>query len=800
MRLAMISPYPDKERKLLTKMSAVAQYMEMLNKNKTKHAKQECDTTIFTEYFSQPETYFEESEDSRVFINRCYQKGKHPFWSILKQLWKSDAFDIIHIEHEIFLYGGITSLPSLIFFMLMVRMRSNCIITLHHVISKQQINRTFNEIYNVRIHPVFIRMGFWLFYKAVGAVATHIIVHEEYGRRVLTGEYRVREEKISVIPHGATILRSQNPLSRQLLLQEFDLPQDAGTVFGFFGYISKYKGLEFLFEEFNEYLKEHPKSVLLIAGSIHPDYLTNPELCAYIEKLKAMVRESNGRIVWFGTVTDEQINHFYDLIDCMILPYRQTNGGSYVLSITIGTETPFLVSEALRPLIQNDAFTFNFYKNSLKKRMEAFSNRNLHTESHAQMFVQELKRKRVWPVVAEKTSQLYESLMDARKAKPILVAGAYGQANLGDEYLLDVCLRLLGKEDCVVLSTNDKQTAHAHGVRSVPSGKFSIRTLRAFLESSVVVVGGGDQFKLIKKASGRSRYGLLAEMCLLTIANLIWRKKTLLLGIGIGDIHTRLAKAMTAFCLRYAHAVTVRDETSFKDATALSGRSDIKPASDLSFLDTAASRLPTTRFRTLAIAPAYQVEHQDQYARFIKEIGFAAQKCLSENKDLTLTFLPFQTAFHPHNDIVVSHEIMQHISATERCSVHHKLSTNTAFLTLRNTDVIWGMRLHSLVFACINSTPFIALIYDEKIRRFLREIGCEQWGIEMDETFSAEKLNALHAKLMQSLPSVIEHLNEQKKRLREKAMEHIGIVEAMKSAVRTEDGTPLPLTPFIPNP
>jgi len=173
----MISPYPDRERKLLTKMSAVAQYMEMLNKNKSKQAKQECDTTIFTEYFSQPETYSEESEGSRISINRCYKKGKHPFWSILKQLWKNDAFDIIHIEHEIFLYGGIQSLPSLILFILTVRMRSACIITLHHVISKKQINRTFNDIYNVRIHPICIRIGFWLFYKAVGAAATHINVY-----------------------------------------------------------------------------------------------------------------------------------------------------------------------------------------------------------------------------------------------------------------------------------------------------------------------------------------------------------------------------------------------------------------------------------------------------------------------------------------------------------------------------------------------------------------------------------------------------------------------------------------------
>lgn len=769
----MISPFPDRERKQLMKMSAVAQYSDTLLRNIPEDDLSEWDVTIFSEILEKPESYRKKLNDRHdITIERCYKPGKMPFTHLLRAILKK-RFDLVHIQHETFLFGGAISFFAFPFFVAAIRMRSTTAVTLHHVVPQNQLNATFLEIYPTAIPLPLIRFGFKAFYKAIGWAASELIVHEEYFKEVLEQDYGVCPEKIKVIAHGVSDPTLQVTQTRETLMKEFSIPDDATTIFGFFGYISKYKGLEYLISEFNEYLKEFPKSVLLITGALHPRTADDPEYKAYVEGLKTAAQSAGGRIIWFGPIDAEHVSHFYKLVDCVVLPYKQTTSTSSVLSYAIGSETAFLVSECLKPTVRNGAVTFGLYPHALAKKLAAFTNRNLHTESSAQIFVEELKKKRVWPIVAQKTAHLYRSMVSAKSPKPVLLAGAYGQSNLGDEYMLDVCLRLFGRNRCAVLSSDPSHTARMHGVRAVSSRKPTWQGMRAFLESSTVVVGGGDQFKLIKQSAGRSRYSLLAEMLLLTIATGIWRKKLLFLGIGIGNIATPLAKAITKFCLSRADEVTLRDSESHRKAVLLTGRNDIALAADLTYLDVAGTKTSTHNGeKLLGIAPAFEVEHPELYERLMQELGKAAQTRLDKNPTLRVQFLPFQPAFHEHTDVRASHDIIRHIRDASRCAVDSKFNKDTIMETYRKTDVLWGIRLHSLIFACINSTPFIALVYDEKVRNFLREIGCEQWGIELDGSFTAEKLLALHEKLLTETPSVIQHLNEVKTAMRARTLVH----------------------------
>ncbi len=769
MRLAIISPYPDKERKRLMKMSAVAQYSDILIRNALEMKAETLEITVLTEILDKAETYEQEMSGSNVSVERCYRSGKSPFISLLRHL-ALRQFDIVHIQHETFLFGGMLSFFAFPFFVAAVRLRSIALVTLHHVVPQNQINGTFLETNQTKVPLLLIRCGFWLFYSLIGRTATGIVVHEEYFKEVLQNDYGVNPDKVKVIAHGVTDPTMNVALGRDALKKEFSIPDDAETIFGFFGYISKYKGLEYLIAEFTQYLKSEPKGVLLIAGALHPRTAADPSYMQYVENLKAAAQAAGGRIIWFGPIDTQHVAHFYKLVDCIVLPYKQTTSASSVLSCAIGSETAFLVSESLKPTVRNGAVTFGLYPHALEKKLAAFSSRNLHTESNAQIFVEDLKKKRVWPVIANKTVSLYSQEINHAKRKAVLVAGAYGQSNLGDEYMLDVCLRLFDAKQSIVLSSDPRHTEHTHGVTAVSSRKPTWRGMRAFLQCSTVVVGGGDQFKLIKRSAGRNRYALLLEMAVLSVAAKLWNKKLLFLGVGIGNISSCMARFVTRLCLRLADTVTLRDGNSYERAQKLTGRADIVHAADLTFMDVAGPRSPEkAREKVLGIAPAYEIEHPEQYARIIEQIGVAAQKRLDANPSLEIKFLPFQPAFHEHTDTKTSHEILQHIASTSRCLIETKFSKDTINQTYVHTDVLWGVRLHSLIFACIHSVPFIALVYDEKVRNFLKEIGMEQWGIELDETFSAEKLEALHEKLVRQMPEVISHLNIQKKILLDRA-------------------------------
>ncbi len=767
----MISPYPDREQKRLTKMSAVAQYTDVLLRNIPESDMNQWNVTVFSEILDKKEEYTKKlNERHEITVERCYKVGRLPFPNLLRSIM-TKRFDLVHIQHETFLFGGVISFFSFPFFVAALRLRSLVAVTLHHVVPQNQVNATFLEIYETAVPLGLIRIGFKIFYKMIGLTATELIVHEEYFKEVLAKDYGVNPDKVKVLAHGVSDPTMDVSLTRSELMKEFSIPDDATTVFGFFGYISKYKGLEYLISEFTEYLKEFPKSVLLITGALHPRFASDPTYQKFIEDLKNAAQSAGGRIIWFGPIDNAHVAHFYKLVDCLVLPYKQTTSASSVLSYAIGSETAFLVSESLKPTVRNGAITFGLYPHALEKKLGAFTNRNLHTESSAQIFVEELKKKRVWPIVSQKTANLYSQMMSAKVPKDVLIAGAYGQSNLGDEYMLDVCLRMFGRDRCIVASSNPSHTMHLHRVTSVSTHKPSWKGLKAFLECSTIVVGGGDQFKLIKKSAGRSRYALLAEMTVLSMISAVWRKKLQFLGVGIGNISTPLAQGLSKFCLSLADTVTLRDQGSFEKAVELTGRTDILLAADLTFLDVTGARAPLpNRQATLGIAPAFEVEHPELYAHFTEELGKAAQKILEDNPSTHIQFLPFQPAFHEHTDIRASHEILQYIRDAEKCSVDAKFSKDTIAETYRHMDTLWGIRLHSLIFACIHSVPFIALVYDEKVRRFLREIECEQWGIELDGSFSAEKLLALHSKLIEETPSVIRHLNKKKMEMRERAV------------------------------
>jgi polysaccharide pyruvyl transferase WcaK-like protein len=121
---------------------------------------------------------------------------------------------------------------------------------------------------------------------------------------------------------------------------------------------------------------------------------------------------------------------------------------------------------------------------------------------------------------------------------------------------------------------------------------------------------------------------------------------------------------------------------------------------------------------------------------------------------------------------------------------------------MRSLDVLWGMRLHSLMLATLHAIPFIALIYDVKVWRFLEEIGCTEWGIPLDASFSAEKLITLEQRLEARLPEMRCHLLRQAERLSTRAKVNAELLReiAREAAPQETALQPIPEPPKLQEP
>lgn len=706
-------------------------------------------------------------DPDRLQLCRCFTWNA---WGLLSLMWKVRwaTFDVVHLQHETFLYGGPLSLFLFPCVVRWIRRRTPTIVTLHHVIHPHQITAEFAAAYHAHLPPALIRWGFALFYRWIGSAASQCIVHESCDKTTLVEAYGLPADRISVVFHGADIIAPAPARERTALLQKFNLPVDAEHVFGFFGYLDLSKGLDLLIEEFLAHLIRHPHDTLIIGGALNPH---NTQDQTFIEKLQGLQertrKEGSGRIHWYGEVPSEDVKDFYALLDALIIPYRVFNGGSATLSRAISYDLPCLLSEAFAACDTGPAMIFPLHKGGLRAILEECHSRERLPRPSDPPF-STWSRERLWPAVGAKTLSLYDMLHEPRKTRDVLLLGAYGQDNLGDELLLETCLRHLPRHACTVASAHPAETESMHGVRAVPS-RFSIALLRAFLSAKTVVVGGGDQFKLLKKSMHHSAHSLLLRELWIVAAAKLLRKKVYFVGVGIGTIDTRLARALTSTILRMADAVTLRDRMSMRTALALAPHAAVQASADLAFLeepssDTAPAHVEHAPCR-LGIAPVFMLDHAQAFPAVLQAVGGASDAFLKKDSERQVIFLPFQTGSHHHHDVITSEEILAHMSLHNRCRIDDHLNVETAKNVFRSIDMLWGMRLHSIILACLYQVPFVALIYDIKVRQFLEDIDCLHWSIPLDETFTAEKLLTMSDQLETQLPDMRLHLHRQAKKL-----------------------------------
>jgi glycosyltransferase involved in cell wall biosynthesis len=105
------------------------------------------------------------------------------------------GFDIIHIqfEHTLFRPFGLKLIPILI--LLKIRGK-RIVITSHTVLSKKEIYSR-NKLINL-IKKIIFPLDEFL----MGFLSDKIIVHTSYAKKILMKDYKIKKEKIEVIPIG----------------------------------------------------------------------------------------------------------------------------------------------------------------------------------------------------------------------------------------------------------------------------------------------------------------------------------------------------------------------------------------------------------------------------------------------------------------------------------------------------------------------------------------------------------------------------------------------------------------------
>jgi glycosyltransferase involved in cell wall biosynthesis len=392
MKVGMVSTYPSPESAHV-KHGGVASY----TKNLVGSLLDNCEVAVFADKI--PNTRNEWQEGGMVY--RCWNKGvSYPF-QIFKKL-SNNRVDIVHVQHEYFLFGGGFSALVFPFMLCLLRLlKKPIIVTLHGVIPVHSIDKQFLRDNMITGSPFVLKWGVFIVTRLIAFFADGLIVHESFLKNVLTNEYCVSKKKVHVIRHG---IEKPSEIIDANKAKEV-LGVSGKKILLFFGYITGYKGVELLVEAFR-LLERDEDFVLFIAGGEHPRLKHNPDYLEYIQCLRDKARNVSDRIIFTGFVSESAIPVYFSAADVVIFPYKVAMASSGPLSLAISYEKPVLISDVLAKSTEFKDLVFQLSAKDLANTIEIFfKNRAMYPKVLG--YAKNRKMGCSWNITAKKTLHVY---------------------------------------------------------------------------------------------------------------------------------------------------------------------------------------------------------------------------------------------------------------------------------------------------------------------------------------------------------------------------------------------------------
>lgn len=336
------------------------------------------------------------------------------------------------------------------------------------------------------------------------------------------------------------------------------------------------------------------------------------------------------------------------------------------------------------------------------------------------------KAKREFSIEAtiQRQLEIYEAILRYEKhgRDQVVICGAYGRGNAGDDAILLAILRELRSINpdlsFQVFSRNPMDTRRTYRVNAFYTFHFW-RAVRCFKKAKFFINGGGSLMQDV--TSYRSLWFYLWTLA----AAKRHGCPVIMYGCGIGPIHNPRNRQRTARVMnRYVDAITLRDPDSQKELAALGVT---RPRIALS-ADTTVSLPPAPADVVDGILDSHGIPVGGKYIGFVLRPwpGFeekapaiaAAADYAYETYGYTPVFFPIE----PRLDVPAAQRV------TQRLHVPYHLFTEayTAAQTigiLSRMQLVVSMRLHGLIFAGSQGVPLVGIVYDQKVSSFLSYVG-----------------------------------------------------------------------------
>lgn len=285
-----------------------------------------------------------------VLVIRCFKRNSPlSFISLLKEIFRFNKIKDVMIEFEFASFGDTltTSLVAPFVFGLFL-LRKNILLVIHQVLFDIRDLSGHIGIKPNNLKLNILNFGLKWFYFLLTLGAKKIVVLEEEFKKRLSKVTNL--QKIHVISHGVdTDIKSVDRLKAR---KRFGIKNDEFVIL-YFGYLTWYKGVDFLISSLKDKKYINGKKIkLVIAGGTSFTQEQKIHYQRFIAKVDKLIKSSSN-VIATGFVKEEDISPIFELSDLVVLPYRTFMSSSGPLSLAISYKKPFLISKSLLGLTKS---------------------------------------------------------------------------------------------------------------------------------------------------------------------------------------------------------------------------------------------------------------------------------------------------------------------------------------------------------------------------------------------------------------------------------------------------------------
>ena len=515
--------------------------------------------------------------------------------------------------------------------------------------------------------------------------------------------------------------------------------EENSVVVGIAARLNPVKDMSTLIRGFAEGHKSCPRLRLIIAGDGEER-----------QKLEDLAKELGvEKEVTFAGWISGGMDRFYSALDVNALtslsetfPYALTEGARFHLA-TVATAVggiPYLIDQDVNGYL----FTPGDWQ-SLGHYLAALGNDDALRREMGEKLYEKASAKFSIQSTVDTQLHIYEEIIrrhnrPKRDRDGVVICGAYGRGNAGDDAILEAILQEMRSIDpdmpITVLTKDPKATRLTYRVRT--AGRMDVGTWKKAMRHAKLYINGGGSL-IQDVTSRRSLWFYLHNIQAAHKAGC----KVQMYGCGIGPVLREQHRKLAASVLNASvDVITLREPDSLKELQSMGvTKPEILLTADPALTLPAASEDEIDSVLLRAGIPPhgkYLCFALRNWKGFEDKAPLFAQAAKYAYETYGLT--PVFAAVEKHLDPVAGR-----LAAAGLDIPHYFLddagSAGTIIGALSRMQAVVSMRLHALIFAAGQGIPLAGVVYDPKVSAFLRYIGQENF-LNLD-ALTADTLKAM---------------------------------------------------------